>query len=441
MFHKNTVVPGHHPEAELLLCCARTCVDTEQAKRIRTLARENLDWEYIVRMSLMHGVMPLLYRSLKSSCPEAVPKATLNELREHFQYNARHSFLLTSDLLKLLDLFETHGINAIPFKGPVLAASVYRNLLLRQFRDLDVLVHKRDYVKAKDLLIAQGYRPWQKRSEAEEKAHLQSQHAFVLVRGDGKVKVDLHWGISQSHYSFPLDPECLWGRLEPISLGGRTVLNLAPEDLLVILCMHGSKHCWERLGWICDVAELIRTQRRMDWDRIMEEAGRLNSQRMLILGVHLASDLLGATLPEKISRRANADPVVKSLALHVRERIFSNEVRPPNYVESVNRKLKAVALHLRMRERIEDKVLYLIHELHKSITPNARDRSLLPLPPILFFLYYALRPIRLIATYVSTLMRRAYNGDVYSIGASRENKKLQELTWNVQKKSVLGKGP
>jgi len=36
-------------------------------------------------------------------------------------------------LLKLLDLFENHGIPAVPFKGPVLASSIYGDLSLRQF--------------------------------------------------------------------------------------------------------------------------------------------------------------------------------------------------------------------------------------------------------------------------------------------------------------------
>jgi hypothetical protein len=31
-----------------------------------------------------------------------------------------------------------------------------------------------------------------------------------------------------------------------------------PEDMLLFLCVHGGKHQWTRLAWICDVAEFIR---------------------------------------------------------------------------------------------------------------------------------------------------------------------------------------
>jgi hypothetical protein len=55
-----------------------------------------------------------------------------------------------------------------------------------------------------------------------------------------------------------LDPKSLWERLEPIDLVGTAVLGLPLEDVLLFLCLHGFKHGWERVGWICDVTELLR---------------------------------------------------------------------------------------------------------------------------------------------------------------------------------------
>jgi hypothetical protein len=90
-----------------------------------------------------------LYQSLNTTCPEAVPKANLAQLRNYFHANAQRNLFLTQELLKLLTLFKTNGISAIPYKGPVLAVAVYGNLALRQFGDLDILVHKRDVLRAK----------------------------------------------------------------------------------------------------------------------------------------------------------------------------------------------------------------------------------------------------------------------------------------------------
>ena len=62
--------------------------------------------------------MPLLYRTLNSTCRDAVPKPTLEELREHFYANAGRNLFLAKELIKVLHLFDAQEISAIPYKGP-----------------------------------------------------------------------------------------------------------------------------------------------------------------------------------------------------------------------------------------------------------------------------------------------------------------------------------
>ena len=48
--------------------------------------------------------------------------------------------------------------------------------------------------------------------------------------------VELHAGVTYRDFGFPLDPERLWERFEPVPLLGREVLTFSAEDLLLILC-------------------------------------------------------------------------------------------------------------------------------------------------------------------------------------------------------------
>lgn len=120
--------------------------------------RSGLDWQYLIKTALVHGVIPLLYANLQKFGVESVPEAALEQLRNYFRANVRHSFFLTSELLKLLEAFETHEIQAVPFKGPVLAGWVYGDVTLRQFTDLDIVVEKDNVFKAGQLITAQGYK-------------------------------------------------------------------------------------------------------------------------------------------------------------------------------------------------------------------------------------------------------------------------------------------
>jgi hypothetical protein len=393
-------VAVNRPEVELLLVCARTYKDSERAAQIRTLLRKDTDWSYLIRMAGRHGMIPLLYWHLNATCPEAIPETVLDHLRDYFHGNIYRNLFLTGELLKLLNLFEASGIPAVPYKGPILAASVYGNIALREFVDLDILVHKQDVLRAKELLVSVGYQPEFRLTRAQEAALLRYYHEYPLTRGDGEIIVDLHWEITEKYFAFPLNLERLWGGLEYISIGNRTVPTLSPEDLLLLLCMHGSHHVWERLSWICDVAELIRVHKGMNWERVMERAAPLGSERMLFLGLFLASDLLGAALPEKVWQRVQADPTVKVLAGEMQEGLF----RRVNDVPSV---FEVFPFHLKIRERLRDRVRY---SVRLATTTTIRDWKSLPLPdnlfPLYFPLYYVVRPIRLTIKYGRQLLGR-----------------------------------
>ena len=97
------------PEDALLLCCARAWTDAESVERIAALLQHDLDWEYLLRMAQWHALIPLLFWHLNATCPEAVPSAPWQRLRERFHANARHNLLLTGALLKLLRLLAEIG--------------------------------------------------------------------------------------------------------------------------------------------------------------------------------------------------------------------------------------------------------------------------------------------------------------------------------------------
>jgi len=237
-------------EVRLLLGCARTHVDSAIAEQIKSLLQHELDWPYVMRLALRHKLGALLYWNLNAICPNAVPADVLSQMRRQFYANFKHSQRLTDELLGLLDLFHAHGIEALAWKGPALAAAIYHNPALRLSSDLDILVHKRELLQAIVLLRSRGYRQTFKLGHAWEAISLPFRHAYGFVDVTGTLNVDLHWRISQSYFACRLDTEQLWTQLAPVSINGAVIPSLAPEQLLMILCMHGARHTWMRLVWI-----------------------------------------------------------------------------------------------------------------------------------------------------------------------------------------------
>ena len=78
---------------------------------------------------------------------------------KHYVENSARNTVLTAELCRLINLFRDDGIEAIPYKGPVLGLFAYGNIALRRFVDLDVIVKKSDVLKARDILLTQATSP------------------------------------------------------------------------------------------------------------------------------------------------------------------------------------------------------------------------------------------------------------------------------------------
>src|SRR6266403_5674002 len=174
-------------EAQLLVLCASPA--TNQEEKICAVADENLDWEFLLRLARGHAVTQLLFWRLNPASLHPLPAA----LEAAFQENVRHNLWLTRELLQLHQLFRCEEIRLLPFKGPTLALAAYGNLALRQFVDLDLLVPKSDALRARDLLLANGYRSNLHLSPRREQDYLDVYDEFVLSSEDGRCLVELHW--------------------------------------------------------------------------------------------------------------------------------------------------------------------------------------------------------------------------------------------------------
>ena len=379
--------PGQRPEIELLLTCARASLDAAQTKRIQDLVSRQFDWDYLLQLADRHGLQPLLHWHLNAVCPEAVPEVPRQHLRSAFQRVSALNILLTHELKKLLALFASNNVQAVPYKGPALAMQLYGNVALRQFSDLDILVHPRDVLRARDLLLAEGYSPLPPLTEGQQAVLLRTQCNLPFTRESKRMIVELHWTVSAPSFARPFETDDFWARLVDGELEATQIKLPAPEDLLLALCIHGSKHLWERLAWIADIAGLIESQPSLNWNELVNRARVTGSERMLFLGLRLASELLDADVPGEVRAAEQADVAAAGLAQEVARDLFTAKLTPSGMSGYFLFQMKA-------RRRLRDKLKY----LQFAFTPNEEDLVRLKLPPVLNFVYYLVRPVRLVLT-------------------------------------------
>jgi hypothetical protein len=350
-------------ELELLACAARVRLEPPQQARIGALLRRPGDWHRLLRAAERHKLVPLLARHLDGGAGE-VPEEVRRRLRVAAFDSAWRTLVVADELLELLLELEARGILAVPYKGLALAAQLYGNVALRPPGDLDLLVRRADVAAARALLLERGYYARHPVSGGAAAFMLRSRYGEIF---DHPVRetVELHWGFADAGIGLSLDLEALEPHLEVVSLGGRSVPAFGREDLLLVLCVHGAKHRWDRLEWFCGVAETVRSSPALRWDALLERATALGVRRMLLLGLLLAHDLLEAPVPGAVLRQARADAATARLAAGV-----------PAILESEPLGAGAVSLPtdlwtLQLRERWRDRLRFVWYRL---ATPSQPER-------------------------------------------------------------------
>ena len=344
-------------EADFLITSVRTFLQTGSTPDLPG----DLDQASFFRLAAAHAVTPMLDRNAET---------------------VRASLEQSAELAKVAGWLEAEGIAAISLKGPLLSRYLYGDLAMRSSGDIDLLVHREDVLRVRDVLKGHGFRIANTLHWNCDSACLRSREcelSFVSVTGP--VSVDIHWRVLPGYFPSPFDHLDIWSCARKTPLADRHIYTLSAEHTLLLLCSHGAKHAFERLGWVCDVARFMMISPNLDWPAILNQARITHTSRQLLLATHLAADLLGAPLPVGLPD----DPAVSSLVDATEQRVRA-DLAGPIPASSL------VPFCLRLLETSAQRLRYLTGHF---LFPSEAEYRVLRLPPAMYPLYYAFRPLRL----------------------------------------------
>jgi hypothetical protein len=382
------------PEHDLLLSCVRGAFPNDRTDPPPALPGA-VDWNRFIGLCEWHNVVPLVYRALPTVCPGVIPPAAMNRLRSLCYNNTARALFLASELSRIVNALEACGVPAYPFKGPALSVMLYGDPARRQSKDLDILVPKERVRKAIDCLASLGYSAKASLAGARLTAHRRTEYELQFFRRDGKLTVELQWAVVPDFFGFDHDKLGIWSLLERRKRNGLAFPVLPPEETLLMLCVHGAKHLWCKLGWIADVAGLLASPASPDLPRTFELAGRCGATRLLCMGLLLAERLAGASLPKEVSARIDADLMAGSLTRKVLGVVAKTPVNPD--VDPARYLFYFKAKDCRLDQ--------LIFAGRLMATLAAGEWNPSTLPDVLSPLYYLFRPLHMAGRHSGPILR------------------------------------
>ena len=221
----------------------------------------------------------------------------------HFQgYNiavVAHQLRAEATLKKAQELLAEKGIRILVLKGPHLGNTVYDSPADRLYGDLDVLVRSVDFESSVNALLENGFQPFAYNTFAPQ---IQRDFKHWEFRSPLGIVVELHRWLS-GHDRYTVDMDGLFARAESFRFGGVDALGLAPEDLLLHLCLHMGTSYFSVIErkHIRDIALLIR-KRPIAWPVFLRRTGRAGARAIAYYSLLAAKKQDSASIPDEVMK-------------------------------------------------------------------------------------------------------------------------------------------
>lgn len=377
-------------ERQLLLRCVRRALSPADTP-INSLPA-GLVWPRLQKLAQRHRVVTFLQKGLHGV--DGVPEPARLWIQQYCRRSVSHNLALAVEMRALADAFDTAGVTAVPFKGPVWTRMLYGNLADREIADLDFFVDRVNMGRASRVLRDRGYGvpPVGSIDPAAWKD-------LTFVHPASDIEIELHWAACETSRDERLAALRLWDPAGTVSVLDRGFPVPSPENMLFLLAIHGYRDEWRSLKWICDIAALLHAFPNLDWRQVFREADKVSRRRVILVPLALVQRLLGVILPqaaaEAVARDRGVIPIVEQIEKRCyragAERMESTSLtaRGRMYLEWYR-----VQTCDSRRERLRRHTQFLL----KLLEPNDEDRAHLRGRLPRGFSWLA-RPWRLIKTY------------------------------------------
>jgi len=336
-----------------------------------------LDWKRVLELARHHGVIPQLSEAVEHF-QTAIPHAIVERVRVENRKNTQQALWFTREMFRILEQLKSRNVDAIPYKGPVLAELLYGSITARQYNDIDILIRPRDVHAAVAVLHQLGYKPAIELTPQQQRAYLRSGYEHTFDGEQGRNLVELQWNILPRFYSVDLKTDELFTRSRTTTFGAQEIRSLCPEDLMLVLCLHAAKHGWVQLSWLADIAVLA--QRPIDWNEINQRCEALGVRRIVGLTLALCHRLWKTEPGRFQADRQSAALLNEQLEMLAAGKEFESE------------SMRYFRRMLQARERRSDQVRFI---WRLATTPSLGEWSSFRLPLPFSPLYRAVRVFRL----------------------------------------------
>lgn len=297
------------PEDKLILASVKIHPTNEELETLNNLIPQIQNWDYLTQNIVERGIGPLFLKKLPQlSNQELVPLDVRTKLQQAYYRTLSRGMVLYDAFRKITEAFNAKDIEVIALKGIYLAEALYKDIALRQFSDIDLLVKPEDGSACLIILKEIGFKPC-KSSDISKLIHSKSDFVHYTPMQLNDVLVEVHIKLHRDSESYQLMLNECWKDKVQVKIKDSEFYALSVYDLIIHLCVHLDKHFHEgHVQFTCfnDITNVLELHsQEIMWDVFLERCRLFHCEEDVMRYLILNHTYFNASLPLTIADKYN----------------------------------------------------------------------------------------------------------------------------------------
>jgi len=231
-----------------------------------------------------------------------------SEWRDAHETTRQRIATYLAELDRIAAQLAEEGIPLVALKNGGIARGIYPCAGCVPMGDLDVLVEKRHFRCAHDILLANGYRLAVKPPLAPDDFIGAEKFGVAEYRkrlnDQWELEFELHCRSATGRWIRPdQEPSTEELMARSIPIPGTDVRLLAPEDNLLQVALHTAKHTYVRAPGFrlhIDVERIVRAYPNLDWNLFLQRVKSFQVKTAVYFSLLIPHELFGTPIPEHV---------------------------------------------------------------------------------------------------------------------------------------------
>ena len=290
------------PEDNVLFLCTRQAFnDAHLTTLLHFCHVELVRWELVFAEALEHGVAPLIHVNLQLAIREGLTIPA--DIQHQFTRTYFHSIAMTEKRAKklenALEFLRTKSIDVMLIKGGALGLLVYAEPWYTTPGDIDLVVRPRQEALTEHDVSEIDRYFYGREIECDFFSH----HDIVI------------------NGLLPVDFDRIWQDAARIPFRNETLFVMAPEDMLISLCINSCRKRFLRLKGLCDIAETVNAYPTMNWGTLVSKAQAYDCHNIIYAALLATEQTLGCAFPNRVLTDLNVSPMRAKLIQQLVQRM------------------------------------------------------------------------------------------------------------------------